>query len=339
MKLLAILIILVLIFYISIAMHELGHFFAFIYNKIDMRMLNITVFSFIFDGSRWNLVLNRNSAGVGGIAIPNLKVVANEVEFERLQKGYANAILWGPIVSLLLIIVGILLFTLGGYLNIIGLSLIFVNATLFLTCFIKQEGVYGDFPAYKAYKEDNFFAALMMYQYAMFAVDYENIRINNTYLRNILLKGLVPRIKNKKTDLLTVACVATFIQEYLVGVVDEMPKSVRDYIDYYHKDYRTIIATKNQEVNKQLLLYIAYFFKAEGLQDKALSIYENYIQKLPKSEVFEYWKIQSEQIIMGKDHTKYLLDKKNIKPNLTYGVFKKLDGFYHDELILNQRLI
>ncbi|HHX59950.1 MAG TPA: hypothetical protein GX707_04300 [Epulopiscium sp.] len=335
---LVVVIIAVLVFYISVAIHELGHFFAFIYNKISMRMLNITIFSFIFDGSRWKLAFNRNGAGVGGIAVPNLTIVSNEKEFNEMQKGHANAILWGPIVSFLLILVGGLLFTINGYLRVTGIMFICINLIMFFSCFIKMDGVYGDFPAYKAYKEDDFFAALMMYQYAMFAVDYENIRKNNTYLRNILFKGLIPRVENKKTDILTVACVATFIGEYLVGVADEVPGQVKEYIGYYYDNYKMIIAMKNTEANKQLLLYIAYFFEREGFKDEAIDIYKNFIQKLPKSEVFNYWKIQSEQIILGKDHSKHLLDKKNIKPGLAYGVFKKLDGFYHDELILNQML-
>lgn len=333
-----VLIIFAVVFYISIAIHELGHFFAFIYNKISMRMLNIIVFSFIYNGSKWKLALNRNGSGVGGIAVPNLTVVANQKEFKNMQKGHANAIIWGPIISFVLIIIGGLMLFGKGHLIIIGLALIFVNIITFFSCFIKMDGVYGDFPAYQAYKKDDFFAALMMYQYAMFAVDYENIRKNNRYLRDILLKGLIPRMKKRKTDILTVACVATFVQEYLVGIADEVPESVKEYIDYYYEDYKTIIAIKNAEANKQLLLYIAYFYKKEGFEDKVMDIYENFIGKLPKTEVFNYWKIQSEQIILGKDHSNYLQDKKNIKPSLTYGVFKKLDGFYHDELVLNQLL-
>ena len=335
---LAVFTIFIVVFYISVAIHELGHFVAFIYNKIGVRMLNITIFSFIFDGTKWNFAFNRNGAGVGGIAVPNLTIIANEEEFNKMQKGCANAILWGPIVSLMGVLVGGILSTINGYPRVTGIALIIINLILFFSCFIKMDGVYGDFPAYKAYKEDDFFAALMMYQYAILAVDYIEIRKNNTYLRNILLKGLYPRIKKKKTDILTVSCVTTFISEYLVGVSDEVPELIKTYIDYYYENYKIIVATKDAEANKQLLLYIAYFYDKEDAKDKAVDIYENFIEKLPKTEVFTYWKMQSEHIILGKDHSNYLLDKKNIKPNLTYGIFKKLDGYYHDELILNHML-
>lgn len=330
--------IVVLVYFLSIAIHELGHFFAFIINKIGMRMLNVLIVSFIYDGSKWKLVFNRNGAGIGGIAVPNLTAITNEKEFNHMQKGHANAILWGPITSFILILIGVMMLFGNGYLRIVGLSLILINLMTVFSCFIKMDGVYGDFPAYKAYKEDDFFAALMMYQYAMFAVNFETVRRDNEYLRDVLLKGLVPRMENKKTDILTVACAATFIQEYLVGVADEVPEQVIAYIDYYEGNYKRIVAANNTESNKQLLLYIAYFYQKEGLTDKAMDIHKNFIQKLPKTDVFNYWKIQSEQMILGIDHSSYLLDTKNIKPGLSYGVFKKLDGFYHDELILNNIL-
>ncbi|MCG4584391.1 hypothetical protein L0P56_02700, partial [Anaerosalibacter bizertensis] len=80
----------------------------------------------------------------------------------------------------------------------------------------------------------------------------------------------------------------------------------------------------------------AYYFEKEGEHEKAVDIYDSFIKTLSKSPVFDYWKIQGEQIIFKKDNSKYLLDKKNIKPSSIYSVFKQLDGLYHDELILNQ---
>ncbi len=331
-----VLIIIVLVYYISIGLHELGHFAAFRYNKISMRMLSIVIFSFIFNGSKWKLILNYNGHGIGGIAVPNLTVIPSKKEFKHTQKAYANAILWGPITSFILILVGILFLFGNNNMTRIGLLFIIVNSFLFLGCFIKADGVYGDFPAYKAFKEDDFFAALMMYQYAMFAVDYKNIRKNNTYLRNVLIKEVQPRMERRQLDLLTVSCATTFIQEYLVGMTDQVPEHIKEYIDYYYDNYKTILATKNAEANKELLRFIAYCYQKQGSEDKAIGIHRDFIQKLPKTKVFNYWKIQSEQIILGTDHSAYLSDKNNIKPSATHVVFKKLEGAYHDELILNK---
>src|SRR5699024_8570266 len=111
------------------------------------------------------------------------------------------------------------------YLLIFGGTLLLINMFLFFTCFAKSEAVYGDFSAYSLYKNDDFFAALMMYQYAMFSIDYENTRINNSYLKEILLRGFEERAKDRKTDLFTVSCATTFIDEYLIGIMDELPKS------------------------------------------------------------------------------------------------------------------
>ncbi|MSS44241.1 hypothetical protein FYJ27_11045 [Anaerosalibacter bizertensis] len=336
--------IMILTFYISITLHELGHFFAFILNGIQIRMLTISIFSFIFDGEKWRLRLNRNNIGVGGIAVPNLTVISNEEEFKKAQKGYANAIIAAPMVTLLLAIIGALLLLINflkyriinPYLLIFGGTLLLINMFLFFTCFAKSEAVYGDFSAYSLYKNDDFFAALMMYQYAMFSIDYENTRINNNYLKEILLRGFEERAKDRKTDLFTVSCATTFIDEYLIGIMDELPKSIVYYIDYYYENKNQIIEKQETEQHRLLLLHIAYYFEKEGEHEKAVDIYDSFIKTLSKSPVFDYWKIQGEQIIFKKDNSKYLLDKKNIKPSSIYSVFKQLDGLYHDELILNQ---
>lgn len=330
------LMILALSLYASIAIHECGHFLVFRMNKIPMRMLNITFFSFIFDGSKWNFVFNRNTGGVGGIAIPNLGGVQNEEAFRKVRKAYARAILGGPLMSLILLVMGMALLAFRDYLFVTGVSFIIVNGLTLLSCFIKADGVYGDFPAYKAFEKDDFFAAIMIYQYGMFSVDYKKVRKNNAYLRHIILEGLEPRVFNKQTDLLTVSAVSTFLVEYLVGVTDQVPEWLKEYVDYYYENYRVILETHKSEASKELLLRISYYYKKEGLEDRAMDIYENFIQRLGKSEVFDYWKIQSDQLIMGEDREAYLLDKNNIKPGLAYGVFKKLAGFYHDELTLNQ---
>src|SRR5699024_7624210 len=105
----------------------------------------------------------------------------------------ANAIIAAPMVTLLLAIIGALLLLINflkyriinPYLLIFGGTLLLINMFLFFTCFAKSDAVYGDFSAYSLYKNNDFFAALMMYQYAMFSIDYENTRINNSYLKEI----------------------------------------------------------------------------------------------------------------------------------------------------------
>ena len=268
--------IMILTFYISITLHELGHFFAFILNGIQIRMLSISIFSFIFDGEKWRLRLNRNNIGVGGIAVPNLTVISNEEEFKKAQKGYANAIIAAPMVTLLLAIIGALLLLINflkyriinPYLLIFGGTLLLINMFLFFTCFAKSDAVYGDFSAYSLYKNDDFFAALMMYQYAMFSIDYENTRINNSYLKKILLRGFEERVKDRKTDLFTVSCATTFIDEYLIGIMDELPKSIVYYIDYYYENKNQIIEKQETEQHRLLLLHIAYYFEKKGNMKK-----------------------------------------------------------------------
>ena len=88
-------IIIALTFYISVAIHELGHFLGFVLNKTPVRMISIALVSVIFNGSKWEVVFNHNGSGIGGIVIPNLIAISNEAEFKAMQEGYSKAILGG----------------------------------------------------------------------------------------------------------------------------------------------------------------------------------------------------------------------------------------------------
>lgn len=331
-------------YYGSILLHELGHFWGFKVNGVSIRMIKVSIIGIIFNKDKSRLKINPSGLGISGIVVPHIGVISDEAEFKRMQEAYGKAIIVAPLVSLSLMILGSIIVVISNvigimstsYLVIIGAFLCLLNGLLCIGCFIKTENVYGDFRAYSYFKKDNFFAALMMYQYVMFAEEFAKERVANTYLRQVLLEEVQDRMVQRKMDLLTVSCAATFLMEYLVGEMESLPGYMTDYIDYCYFNQPLLITQKVLEVHKGFLIYIAYYYEKIGEHSKAREIYEDFITKLPKNQVFHYWKMQAQQIILKEDYSRYLLDVKHIKPNSLYKIFGVFDGFYEDELILNQ---
>lgn len=344
LNLVLVLIIFIAIYYSSILFHELGHFYAFKVNGVQIRMIKVSIIGIIFNKDKRRLKLSPSALGIGGIVVPHIGIISDEDKFKEMQKSYAKAIIVAPIVTLSLVILGGVMIVISSvigimnspYLMITGIFLCLLNILLCIGCFIKTENVYGDFRAYFCFKKDDFFAALMMYQYILFAEDFARERSSNTYLRQVLLEGFKDRAAEKKVDLLTISCSATFLIEYLVGEMEELPESITNYINYCYLNQTLLTNQKALEIHKSFLVYMAYYFEKLGEHSKAQQIYEDFIEKLPKNPIFNYWKMQAEQIILKKDHKQSLLDIKNIKPNSLYKIFGVFDGFYWDELILNR---
>lgn len=344
LNLVAVLIIFITIYYSSILLHELGHFCAFKAMGVNIRMIKVSIVGVIFNKNKTSLKINPSGLGVGGIVVPHIGIISDEAKFKEMQKIYAKAMIAAPMVTLSLVILGgisIVISSVMGimntpYLMITGIFLCLFNILLCIGCFIKTENVYGDFRAYSCFKKDNFFAALMMYQYIMLAEDFVEERAGNTYLRQVLIEGFKNRAAEKEVDMLTISCSATFLIEYLVGEMEKLPESIAEYIDYCYLNQTLLTNQKALEIHKSFLVYMAYYFEKTGEHSKAEQIYEEFITKLPKNQVFDYWKMQAEQIILKKDHTQHLLDVKNIKPNSFYKILGVFNGFYWDELILNQ---
>jgi len=340
-------IIFVLTYFLAVGLHELGHAISFSKNGIKMRALFITMFLFIKEDKKWKLKIRPNKVtAIGGIAIPDIGVVKDEIEFKKLQNAYSKAILAGPISSIALFIVGILIsilvislssnvyvisgfYSFAKYLSVISLFLLF-------SCIFKSEVAVGDFPAYTLAKKDSFFVAMQLYQYDIVSSDYKRVRSENKYLKEVLLNGLSEKLENKDTHIFTLNLIDTFIIEYLAGMSNELPTIVKDYIEFLLDNPEWMTNLKNYEVSNILRFHILRLIYSEDI-DKATKLYEDLKKHIKQNNpVMKYYIKQTDDLFGYADNSSYLNDKNNIKISSAHGIFKNFEGYFVDEMKINE---
>ena len=345
-------ILIILITYIVlIAAHELGHFFIFKKNNIKMRALFITVFMFIKENGSWKFGFKPNKiTAIGGIAIPDVDSVKDEDDFKKIQRSFARALIAGPVTSILfgLISVGIvltfILIVKNSYLSsmlfTIAFSIVMITLFIIITSFFKNEIVIGDFPAYKMAKIDEFFVAIQYYHYAFFSTNFEKVREENKYLKFVLYKGLAKKLEEKNLHIYTLQIIDTLLVEYLAGVIKEIPEELDNYVDFLLNNDKAFNKVKDSEqvmilwFNIVRLLYINRCDK-----ERAVELFENIKMMVDEENMVVKYKIKQTEHLLGiKDNSEYLKEKKNISISSADGLYKNFEGYYADEMKLNEGL-
>ena len=336
-------------YFVLIAVHELGHFFTFIRNNIDMRALFLMVFMVIKENGKWCFKFKPNKlTSTGGIAIPDVDIVQDKDDLKQVQRGFAKALIAGPIASIVFgfissaIILPLMLVIDNIYLKSILFTILSstVVITLFITiiCFFKNEMVIGDFPAYMMARSDDFFVAMQFYQYAVFSSDFERIRSENKYLKSVLSRGLARKLEEKDLHVYTLQIIDTLLVEYLAGVSEELPEVIDQYVNFLLNNDEAFEKVKDSEQAMVLWFHIVrllYINRSE--KEKAEELFDEIKRRVKKKDpVARYLIKQTEHVLGIKDHSEYLKDKKNINTSSADGLFKNFEGYYIDEMILNR---
>ena len=107
-----VILIIVTTYFLAVMLHEFGHSISFVRNGIKMRAIIFMNFMLIKEDEKWKLKLIKNNT-MGGIAVPEIKGIKDEEDFLSKQKGFANALIAGPLASFMsligLTIIGILI--------------------------------------------------------------------------------------------------------------------------------------------------------------------------------------------------------------------------------------
>lgn len=341
--------ILVITYIVVIGIHELGHFISFVRNGIKMRALFITIFLIIYENHKWRLKIRPNNiTAFGGIAIPEVMPVKDEEQFKRLQQAYARAILAGPITSIIawlvlsLAIVPMIILGQNIYINsiliIFMLSITGTTLLIIIASLLKNEIAVGDFPAYSLAKNDRFFLAMQLYQYVLFSSNPETNRRKNTFLKGIICEGLVEKLKKEDTHIFTVNIIDAFLVEYLAGF-SELPKVVSDYIDFFLKNPELIRQSKASEAVQLLRFHIiGWLYRDENTRDRAMGLYDEIMAEMGRKTPVQKYLIKQIEHIMGiADNSKYLENINNIRTSSAHGLWKNFEGYYIDEMSLNQQ--
>lgn len=341
------LLIFILAYILSITIHELGHFFSFIKNGINMRALFIIIFMFIKKEGKWKACINLNNVtALGGIAIPEVTPVKNEQEFKKLQRGYSKAIIAGPITSiisclLLLLVILPILFLTDTYLNsllfVFIVSYTAVTILITLASFIKNEVAVGDFPAYTLSKNDDFFIAMQLYQYVLFSSEPIRNRKENIYLKKLLLDILEQKLKNKDTHVYTINMIDVFLVEHL-ACKSQLPEVVKDYINFLLRNSSKLLNKNRSEIIRIFIFHtIRLLHQEESTKIDALNLYSKIMNSLEKiTPVDTYYIKQTEHVLGITDNSQFLKDKNNIKTSSAYELWRNFEGYYVDEIALNK---
>ncbi|MGF7184868.1 ABC-type multidrug transport system fused ATPase/permease subunit [Desulfitispora alkaliphila] len=338
-------------FFFAIAMHELGHFISFIRNGIRMRAVFVSMFLFIKQKGRWTLKIKPNKfTNFGGIAVPELNFIEDEEDFKRVQDAYARAIVAGPLasiftwVSAVLFTVLAILLGVGNYvasiLFTITIALTIITLLLIFNSFSKNGAVIGDFPASILYKHNRFFAAIQLYQYGVLSSDYDRVRRENKFLRELICDELEEKFKEKDTTPLTLKILDNFIVEYLSGVSNAMPQVVWDYIEFLLDNPDRMNETRKSEVTLLLQFHmVRLLYTNENTEKKAVELYKDLKSVVGNSSIEEYLIKQTEHLLGLAQYDEYLKNEENIKISAAQDVWKHFEGFLADEIRLNKKII
>lgn len=263
----------------SITLHELSHAFYFWINKVPLRYVAIFLFGFYKDNRKWKYIFYPNKITLtGGIVIPDLPAINSESEFKKIRKIYSRALLFAPIISFAEAIVAVTAYSAMLFLGIstkntnVSVFLvfcIFVGLTIFFSSFLKAENIYGDFSAYKLYKENDKLTILQFGQYLIFANNWKQKIIDSDWLVDEILQ-YVRKVNDEPGDSTNLGMLDWLIQMEYLGVFElddgingilksmfeedkilsEYPQSEERDIFYFHMVYKLL---KGGQVEKCVL--------------------------------------------------------------------------------------
>lgn len=335
-----------LVFFISIALHELAHFFTFIKNGIKMRGLIILGLTFIKKNGKWKFSFRWQLLNMlGGIAIPSLHKIDNDKEYEKVRIAMANSIIAAPIVNILIgvasLLIGIPLMKysptyLKPTMAILVVFFIIISILTTISCLVKNDIVIGDFPAYKLFKNDEFFSIVQIYQYITLAENGRELRKDNIFLREKLIFQLEKMYDKKDTSMFVISSLDMLIQEYLIGVINEIPEVVIKYSNYFIKNKDSLNKDEKHEWKNIFLIHLLYLLNELEKKEEAKNLYRMLLERLPNNEVYNYYRKQIKHVLKIEDNSEFLKEKKNIKANTLYFLWSLLDLYYEDELKLSK---
>lgn len=331
-------IVLILVSYIiSIAIHELTHFFTFKKYKIKIKGIIILGCILIDEKNKWKFSFKPALiALLGGVVVPKYNKVNNEEEFNKLREIISKAMISAPIASAILGIIAVIvnITTLNIIPNnikstvfIITISMIIISIITTLSSLYENQYVVGDFPAYKLFRKDKFFSAIQVYEYGMFADNQYETRVNSNYLRKIIYEELESRYEKKTIDSYTIGIIDIIIQDYLIEIIDELPEVIITYSNYINDNKEKFINDTN---NIGILVRIAYLFNKLNKRESVNDLYKFLNDKFKDKD--EYYKKQLDHILGICDNKEYLSNIKNIKTNELNQLLEVFEVYYKDEM-------
>lgn len=198
----------IMTFFITLIIHELGHFIAFSVQGVKLRALYIFIFVLYKDQKGWHVTIKPKLwVLIGGLVVPDLGEIKDEAAYEKINKKFANALIAAPIVTIvfavlmflfaMLMIIFSTQYTLSGIIILTSLYTLILTIVYVYSFTLSNQMFYGDFVAYKKMKTDPIFQLAQLTQYTMFSLsDLEDTdrflwcKIRDTLQKTHIKQGL-----------------------------------------------------------------------------------------------------------------------------------------------------
>lgn len=334
--------ILITTYILSVIVHELAHYFVFVIENIKIRAVILLGCIFIKKNNKWIFKFKISLIRIlGGIVIPDYDVVEDKGEFYKLKNKMAKAIVIAPIVSGLLgclsLSFGILVLkfvpsNMKATLFMFIVGMVVFSMIITISCFFQNEYMLGDFVAYKIIKNNQLFSAIQLYEYAIFSQDQYRVRKNNVFLRNLIVKELEIKLNEESKELFVIGIVDEIIQEYLIGIIEELPEVIKNYSLFIIENKESIINTSSNTKNLGVIIRIVYLLNKLDEKHKAIELYNFIDNNFTGYKEYKYYKKQLEHVLGICNNKDYLTNRHNIKTDALSVLWEIFDVYYEDEM-------
>jgi hypothetical protein len=313
---------LIVSFYLTLTLHELGHFFAFMIQGIKLRALYLTIFVFYKNEKGWKFTIKPKLwVLLGGLVVPDLGEIKRDEDYQKVAHQFGIALITAPIVTLSVLLLTWVLFIIMLYTSSnIGQIGIMAVMTLWITLLsllyiytftLSNPMFYGDIVAYKKMKKDAVFRLAQIHQYQMFSL----LESNET---EIFLWHKVRDAIKKHTLHHHTTDIALYMA-YIDGIL-HLNQEIDTQVDLKIQRLSTHLFTRSEQ-GLTLLYEVCHYYYKTKRPDQAYRLFEFIQERASKKineNVLEYLKKRSMHIMHIAYDDLYLNDLKHITMGNTW---------------------
>jgi hypothetical protein len=303
-------------FYVTLTVHELGHFFAFLCQGIPLRALYLTIFVFYKDNQGWHFTIKPKLWVLGGgLVIPDLQNINSDEIYDSITFKFAKSLIAAPMVTIAFLGFTIITFIVSilyssstlwiGFYAVFTLFTILLSSLYIYTFKLSAQSFYGDFVAYRKMKSDETFKLAQVMQYAMFSLQSYDSRDQYFFKKT---KEMLKKIKFSSNVFHVM-----LLTQYIDGIMRE-----HQDIDLVLHDKIKSYAIKPpvRDEHSLMLAYelCAYFYQLKDVE-KAYRLFEDIQQRVNQKldeKMRNYLKYRAMHILNIEDQESFLSNKDNI---------------------------
>ena len=332
---------LVLAFYVTLTLHELGHFIAFAVQKVKLRAIYLTMFVFYKSKKGWRFkIMPKLWVLLGGLVVPDLDLIEDEETYNKIAMKFANALIAAPIVTIIIMgltnivfIISLIWSTLYSWIGFISVFNIFITmlSVLYIYTFkLHTPTIFGDFVAYKKIKDDPLFRYIQINQYTGF-----RLKQDETFSVFLWEKAKTLLKESKmKTDIFH----ATLLMNYIEGIIYESQPIDEDVDQMIQK--LPITNYLRSEHGLMMAYDIVIYLYFNHHVEKAYQLLDK-IEKRQNHKINEKQRIYLNKKVKHVTHIAYndafLANKENFPTEQSW-IFEPVLDYYKNMDILHKKL-